>query len=281
MLSRPRALAVGGPSRWTTIANGIRGRHGGDDDRRPPALPDAGAGRAAVPRHQRQRLGHEVEVRQQVRLPPLAHRRHQPGDRRAHRRQGRRRVRLRRRRQGLRRVACAARAPASSSTEIDPICALQAAMDGYQVATVEDFVATADIFVSATGNRSVLTAEHMAAMKHQAIVGNIGHFDNEIDMAGLAKLPGRHAGQHQAAGRQVGVPRRPRRHRAGGGPSAEPRLRHRPPELRDVELLHEPDDRPDRAVHQAGRLPGQVSTCSRSTSTRRSPGSTSTPSACT
>jgi adenosylhomocysteinase len=75
-------------------------------------------------------------------------------------------------------------------TEIDPICALQAAMDGYQVATVEDFVGTADIFVSATGNKSVLTAAHMAAMKHQAIVGNIGHFDNEIDMAGLAKLPG-------------------------------------------------------------------------------------------
>ncbi len=75
-------------------------------------------------------------------------------------------------------------------TEIDPICALQAAMDGYQVATVEDVVSSADIFVSATGNRSVLTAEHMAAMKHQAIVGNIGHFDNEIDMAGLAKIPG-------------------------------------------------------------------------------------------
>ncbi len=75
-------------------------------------------------------------------------------------------------------------------SEIDPICALQAAMDGYQVATVEDVVATADIFVTATGNRSVITAEHMAAMKHQAIVGNIGHFDNEIDMAGLARVPG-------------------------------------------------------------------------------------------
>ncbi len=74
--------------------------------------------------------------------------------------------------------------------EIDPICALQAAMDGYQVATVEDVVASADIFVSATGNRAVITAEHMGRMKHQAIVGNIGHFDNEIDMAGLAKLPG-------------------------------------------------------------------------------------------
>ena len=75
-------------------------------------------------------------------------------------------------------------------TEVDPICALQAAMDGYQVSTVEDVVGTADIFVTATGCKNVITAEHMAAMKHQAIVGNIGHFDNEIDMAGLARLPG-------------------------------------------------------------------------------------------
>jgi adenosylhomocysteinase len=74
--------------------------------------------------------------------------------------------------------------------EIDPICALQAAMDGHQVVTVGDVVATADIFVSATGNKSVITADHMTRMKHQAIVGNIGHFDNEIDMAGLAKIPG-------------------------------------------------------------------------------------------
>jgi adenosylhomocysteinase len=75
-------------------------------------------------------------------------------------------------------------------TEIDPINALQAAMDGYQVARIEDVVATADIFVSATGNKDVITADHMTAMKHQAIVGNIGHFDNEIDMAGLARVPG-------------------------------------------------------------------------------------------
>jgi adenosylhomocysteinase len=77
-------------------------------------------------------------------------------------------------------------------TEIDPICALQAAMDGYQVATLEDVISTADIFVTATGNRDVITAGHMSRMKHQAIVGNIGHFDNEIDMTGLAKLPGVH-----------------------------------------------------------------------------------------
>src|SRR5580704_2002271 len=75
-------------------------------------------------------------------------------------------------------------------TEIDPICALQAAMDGFQVARLEDVVGTADIFVSATGNFHIITAEHMSQMKHQAIVGNIGHFDNEIDMAGLARLPG-------------------------------------------------------------------------------------------
>ncbi|MET0614154.1 MAG: adenosylhomocysteinase [Thermoleophilaceae bacterium] len=75
-------------------------------------------------------------------------------------------------------------------TEIDPICALQAAMDGYQVVTLEDVVETADIFVTATGNRDIITAGDMSRMKHQAIVGNIGHFDNEIDMAGLQRLPG-------------------------------------------------------------------------------------------
>src|SRR5947207_1909444 len=75
-------------------------------------------------------------------------------------------------------------------TEIDPICALQAAMQGYQVATLEEHVETADIFVTATGNCHVITAAHMARMKDKAIVGNIGHFDHEIDMAGLARLPG-------------------------------------------------------------------------------------------
>ena len=75
-------------------------------------------------------------------------------------------------------------------TEIDPICALQAAMDGYEVARLEDYVSTADIFVTTTGNFNVIMASHMEQMKHQAIVGNIGHFDNEIDMAGLAKVPG-------------------------------------------------------------------------------------------
>ena len=75
-------------------------------------------------------------------------------------------------------------------TEIDPICALQASMEGYQVAPLEDFVETADVFITTTGNKDIITAQHMARMKDKAVVGNIGHFDNEIDMAGLAKWPG-------------------------------------------------------------------------------------------
>jgi adenosylhomocysteinase len=75
-------------------------------------------------------------------------------------------------------------------TEIDPICALQAAMEGHEVVRLDDVVDKVDIFVTATGNKDIITAEHMARMKHQAIVGNIGHFDNEIDIAGLEKVPG-------------------------------------------------------------------------------------------
>ena len=70
-------------------------------------------------------------------------------------------------------------------TEIDPICALQAAMDGYEVVTLEEAAPRADIVITATGNKDIVTADHMARMKHNAIVGNIGHFDNEIDVAGL------------------------------------------------------------------------------------------------
>ena len=75
-------------------------------------------------------------------------------------------------------------------TEIDPICALQAAMDGLQVVRLDDVIETADIFVTTTGNKDIIMAGDMARMKHQAIVGNIGHFDNEIDIAGLARVPG-------------------------------------------------------------------------------------------
>ncbi len=75
-------------------------------------------------------------------------------------------------------------------TEVDPICALQAAMEGYAVVALEDLLEKADVFVTATGNRDIIGAQHMARMKHNAIVGNIGHFDNEIDMAGLARVKG-------------------------------------------------------------------------------------------
>jgi adenosylhomocysteinase len=75
-------------------------------------------------------------------------------------------------------------------TEIDPINALQALMEGYEVRTLEEVVETGDIFITTTGNKDIITTEHMLRMKHQAIVGNIGHFDNEIDMAGLAKVDG-------------------------------------------------------------------------------------------
>ncbi len=99
----------------------------------------------------------------------------------------RRGLRLRRRRQGLGRLAARPGRP-RDVTEIDPICALQALMEGYDVKTLEDVVETADVFITTTGNKDIITAEHMARMKHQAIVGNIGHFDNEIDVAGLQKI---------------------------------------------------------------------------------------------
>merc|ERR1719379_842717 len=72
-------------------------------------------------------------------------------------------------------------------TEIDPICALQACMEGYQVVTMEDMVSTADVFITTTGNKDIITLDHMAKMKNNAVVGNIGHFDNEIQMEQLEK----------------------------------------------------------------------------------------------
>ncbi len=134
-------------------------------------------------------------------------------------------------------------------TEIDPICALQAAMEGYQVATLEDVVDDGATSSSpATGNNDIITVEHMARMKDKAIVGNIGHFDNEIDMAGLKKYPGIERINIKPQVRRVELPRRPQRDDARRGAPAEPRLRDRPPELRDVGVVHQPGDRADRAV---------------------------------
>ena len=136
-------------------------------------------------------------------------------------------------------------------TEIDPICALQAAMDGYEVVTMEDAAPRADIFVTATGNTDVITVDHMRAMKDRAIVCNIGHFDNEIQVAGAAQLQ---VDQHQAAGRRDRVPGRQEDHPAGRGPPGEPGLRDRPPELRDERHLHQPGAGADRAVGQQGQV---------------------------
>ena len=139
-------------------------------------------------------------------------------------------------------------------TEIDPICALQAAMEGYQVARMEDVVETADIFVTTTGCYNVITADHMRRMKNKAIVGNIGHFDNEIDMAGLAKTPGITKTEikpqvHEwtfESGSSIIVLSEGRLLNLGNATGS--------PELRHEQLVRQPDDRPDRALDQARRV---------------------------
>ena len=132
-------------------------------------------------------------------------------------------------------------------TEIDPICALQAAMEGYEVKTLDDVVETADIFVTTTGNYDIITADHMARMKDKAIVGNIGHFDNEIDMAGLEKIPGIQKTNIKPQYDEWSFPDGHSDPGARRRSPAQPGLRHRPPELRDVRLLHQPGAGADRA----------------------------------
>ena len=175
--------------RWTRMAAQHQGRDGGDHDRRAPPLPDAETGDLLFP---------AINVNDSVtksKFDNLYGCRHSLID-------------------GINRATdvmiggkvavvcgygdvgkgCAESLRGQGArvvvTEIDPICALQAAMEGYQVVTLEDVVETADIFITATGNKDIITAEHMARMKHQAIVGNIGHFDNEIDIAGLTDTKG-------------------------------------------------------------------------------------------
>src|SRR5262249_18892979 len=164
-----------------------QGSLGGDHHRRASPLRDAEAGQAAVAGDQRQRLGHQVEVRQSLWLPRVAGRWHPPrtdvmmagkvamvagyGD------VGKGSA------SSLRNAGCRVMV-----SEIDPICALQAAIDGYEVVTMEDAVPRADIFVTATGNKDIITIEHMRKMRDRAIVCNIGHFDNEIQVAHLKNL---------------------------------------------------------------------------------------------
>jgi adenosylhomocysteinase len=136
-------------------------------------------------------------------------------------------------------------------TEIDPINALQAAMEGYKVVTMEYAADKADIFVSATGNKNVITYDHMAEderpghrLQHRPL--------RQRDRRCRARKV--HLGRDQAASRPRDLPGRQAHHPAGQGPPREPGLRHGPPELRDVVQLRQPDDRADRTVHQAGRL---------------------------
>ena len=133
----------------------------------------------------------------------------------------------------------------------------------------------ADIFITATGNHNIITAEHMAQMKDKAIVGNIGHFDNEIDMAGLKKFPGVERINIKPQYDEFALPRRPQRDGARRRTAAEPRLRDRPSELRDVGVVHQPGDRAAGAARQHRQNARRRSTCCRSTSTSRSRGCTS------
>ncbi len=122
-------------------------------------------------------------------------------------------------------------------SEIDPISALQAAMDGYQVTTLEWVLHEVDILVTGTGNQSVITVDHLLGMKHNAIVANVGHFDNEIDMAGLEALAGADEDGDQAAGARVAAAERPQYAGPQRGPADEPRQRHRASVVRDEQLV--------------------------------------------
>ena len=187
------------------------------------------------------------QVRQPLRLPPLADRRPQPRHRRHAGRQGGGGLRLRRRGQGLRPGAAAGRGPAWWSPRSTPSARCRRPWRATRCSASRTWSPRADLFVTATGNVDVITVDHMTKMKDGAIVGNIGHFDNEIDMAGLKKFPGVvrtnikpqydkwiFPDGHCGAG-------------AGRGAAPQPGLRHRPPQLRHVEQLHQPDHRPDRA----------------------------------
>ncbi len=136
-------------------------------------------------------------------------------------------------------------------------------MEGYRVVTMEYAADKADIFVTTTGNYKVITHDHMARMKNQAIVCNIGHFDNEIDVASPRRhTPGRRS---SPAGRSHHLPRREADHPARQGSPGQSRLRHRPPFVRDEFLLREPDTRPDRTVASTTRsTPSASMSCPRS-----------------
>ena len=153
-------------------------------------------------------------------------------------------------------------------TEVDPICALQAAMEGYEVVTMEDAAPRADIFVTATGNVDVITIDHMRAMKHRAIVCNIGHFDSEIQVAALRNLKWDNVKPQVDEiefpdGKRIILLSEGRLVNLGNATGH--------PVLRDVGQLHQPDAGADRAVDEPAASTRRRSTPCRSTSTRRWP----------
>ncbi len=140
---------------------------------------------------------------------------------------------------------------------------------------LEDVVDKADIFITATGNRDVITAAHMGRMKDKAIVGNIGHFDNEIDMAGLKKLPGMKRINIKPQYDEFGFPDGHSVHGPRRGATTEPRLRHRPPLLRHVRQLHQPGDGAARALAERPPVRRRRCTCCPRSWTKKWPGCTS------
>ena len=261
------------PKFYSRIKAGDQGRHRGDDDRRQAPLPDARGRPARLSGDQRQRLGDEVQVRQPLRLPRVAGRRHQARDRRDDRRQGR-----------ARRAATATSARARAQalralsaqvwiTEIDPICALQAAMEGYRVVTMDYACRQGRHLRHRDGqHRRHHARAHEADEEQRDRVQHrpLRQRDRRRGAEGL------HVGQHQAAGRPRHLPGRQADHPARRGAAREPRLRHGPSVVRDELVVRQPGDGADRAVdRRAEQAPASIrsaSTCCRSTSTRRSRG---------
>ena len=164
-------------------------------------------------------------------------------------------------------------------TEIDPINALQAAMEGYEVTTMDDAAPRGNIFVTATGCRDIIRGEHLSVMPNDAIVCNIGHFDLEIDMAWLNGQKDVKKRRDQAAGRSLHVRRRPFDSGAGRRAAGEPGLRDGPSVVRHVEQLHQPGAGTDCIVDRDRKSSRSASTCCPRSWTKKSPGCTRTSSA--
>ncbi len=156
-------------------------------------------------------------------------------------------------------------------TEIDPICALQAAMEGFQVATMEEVAPLGDIFVTATGCCDVIRREHLDAMKHEAIVCNIGHFDSEIEIAYLKNRKDIRRVNVKPQVDKFVYPGRQSDRRAGRRAARQPGLRDGASLVRDVQQLHQPGHRPDRPLDRAGQVPRRRPHASQGTRRRSRP----------